>query len=225
MDTHDDSRFDNIRFVDGLIPAVVQDAGDKAVLMVAWMNRRALAMTLQTRETHFFSRSRGKIWHKGETSGYVQKVTAVTLDCDRDTLLVTVAPVAVACHTGRRSCFFHPLTESQEPAPPAPDLRPLDALCQTIAERKRHPSDDSYTSRLLAGGLDVILKKVAEESGEFLISAKNGEKAAILHEAADLLYHLLVALAHHDIPLSAVEAALAARAHQSGLQEKQTREQ
>ncbi len=216
---------DALRFVDGLIPAVVQDAVSKEILMVAWMNRTALEKTLETGQTHFWSRSRGRLWHKGETSGHFQTVCSIDADCDYDTLRVEVHQAGVACHTGERSCFFHSLhvrgEVSQPPAPPA--LRPLDALEKTIAARKAASSSDSYTSRLMKEGIDAILKKVAEEAGELIISAKNNDPQAIVHEAADLIYHLMVALAHHNLTLADVEGELQARTGQSGLSEKQAR--
>lgn len=216
---------DTLRFVDGLIPVVVQDTVSKEILMVAWMNRTALEKTLETGQTHFWSRSRGRLWHKGETSGHFQAVCAIDADCDYDTLRVEVHQTGVACHTGERSCFFHSLQvrEGTSQPSPLPALRPLDALGKTIAARKAAPSSDSYTSRLMEGGIDAILKKVAEEAGEVIVSSKNNDPKAIVHEAADLVYHLLVTLAYHNLTLADVEAELHARTRQSGLAEKQAR--
>ena len=201
-----------LRFVDGLIPAVIQDDEKKQVLMVAYMNEEALRKTVATGETHFFSRSRGKLWHKGETSGHIQKVKTITADCDQDTLLVQVDQVDAACHTGERSCFFQRVGHGV-----------FQDLYETISERKKTPSAQSYTSALFQGGIDAILKKIGEESGEFIISAKNKDKKAIIHETADLLYHLLVALCYHNITLDQIEEELAKRTRQSGLMEKQSR--
>lgn len=208
-----------------LIPAVIQDYKNKEVLMLAYMNEEALSKTLKTGETHFYSRSRKKLWRKGETSGHIQKVKRVSLDCDRDTVLVEVDQVGVACHTGERSCFFQALEVETASAPPAlvQPMGEIDALYATILTRKGSPSLTSYTSTLFRDGLDRILKKVAEEAGEFIISAKNGQKEAIAHEAADLLYHLLVALAQQEVTLRDVEAVLRARSSQSGLAEKRAR--
>ncbi len=208
-----------------LIPAVIQDYKNKEVLMLAYMNEEALSKTLKTGETHFYSRSRKKLWRKGETSGHIQKVKRVSLDCDRDTVLVEVDQVGVACHTGERSCFFQALEVETASAPPAlvQPMGEIDTLYATILTRKGSPSLTSYTSTLFRDGLDRILKKVAEEAGEFIISAKNGQKEAIAHEAADLLYHLLVALAQQEVTLRDVEAVLRARSSQSGLAEKRAR--
>jgi phosphoribosyl-ATP pyrophosphohydrolase/phosphoribosyl-AMP cyclohydrolase len=198
----------SLQFVNGLIPAIIQDHKNKEVLMVAYMNQEALQKTVDTGQTHFYSRSRKQLWHKGETSGHFQNVKAVIADCDRDTLLVQVEQVLAACHTGERSCFFQPVFQS---------------LYETILQRKKHPAPDSYTSTLFKGGIDMILKKVGEEAGEFIISAKNKNKKAIIHETADLLYHLLVTLCYHQITPNDIEEELERRTQQSGLMEKQSR--
>ena len=219
-------KMDQLKFSRGLIPAVIVDHRKKDVLMVAYMNPAALQKTLKTGETHFWSRSRKKLWRKGETSGHVQRVKAIYTDCDRDTLLVEVEQVGVACHTGSRSCFFEKLSPNgakRIPSASKPNLPVLEALYQTISERKRHPSPNSYTSLLFEGGIDRILKKVGEEAGEFIISAKNRDKKAVVHETADLFYHLLVALSHHGISVKAVEEELQRRTAQSGLAEKKAR--
>jgi len=220
--------FEKIKFSNGLIPAVIQDARTQEVLMVAYMNRESLEKSLESGETHFWSRSRKKLWRKGESSGHIQKIKAIFADCDEDTLLVLVEQTGVACHTGRPSCFFQELAPADptgEDEPPGRSEKVFDALYRTILERKGRPSDASYTSSLFQGGIDRILKKVGEEAGEFIISAKNGGKEEIVHETADLFYHLLVALGHYDIPLAAVEAELQRRASQSGLAEKASRGQ
>ncbi len=199
-----------LRFVNGLIPAVVQDNTTKDVLMVAYMNKEALRKTVATQETHFYSRSRKALWHKGETSGHTQYVNALYADCDFDTLLVKVDQTGVACHTGSRSCFFTemPVTKT---------------LYQTLVARKAASPETSYTAALFNGGIDLILKKLMEEAGELMISAKNKNKKAIIHETADFLYHLLVALCYHGITLEQVEEELGKRSHQSGIAEKQSR--
>jgi len=197
-----------LRFVNGLIPAVIQDHKNKEVLMVAYMNEEALRKTVETGTTYFFSRSRGRLWQKGETSGHIQHVKTIMTDCDQDTLLLQVEQIDAACHTGKRSCFFQPVFYS---------------LYETIAERKRNPSATSYTSTLFKGGIDSILKKVAEEAGELIISAKNKKKKEIIHETADLLYHTLVTLCYHHITLEQIEKELAERMGQSGLMEKKLR--
>ena len=178
--------------------------------MLAYMNYDALCKTIKTGETHFYSRSRKKLWRKGETSGHIQKVKAIYADCDSDTLLIKVDQVGVACHTGERSCFFNEMPKAK-------------TLYETIEQRKKSPSPASYTSSLFKGGLDLILKKVGEEAGEFMISAKNKNKRAIVHETADLLYHLLVALCYHNIKLEQIENELIKRSGQSGIAEKKSR--
>ncbi|MBI3598812.1 MAG: bifunctional phosphoribosyl-AMP cyclohydrolase/phosphoribosyl-ATP diphosphatase HisIE [Nitrospirae bacterium] len=188
----------------------MQDHKKKDVLMVAYMNKESLQKTLETGETYFYSRSRKRLWHKGETSGHIQKVKAVHADCDGDTLLVEVEQVAAACHTGNRSCFFTAMPVAK-------------TLYETVLERKKTPSSASYTSSLFKGGIDLILKKVGEEAGEFMISAKNKKKSAIIHETADLLYHLLVTLCYHNITLDQIESELTKRTGQSGIAEKQSR--
>lgn len=221
-------KMDPLKFSRGLIPAVIVDHRKKDVLMVAYMSPASLRKTLKTGETHFWSRSRKKLWRKGETSGHVQRVKAIYTDCDRDTLLIEVEQVGVACHTGSRSCFFEKLSPNgakQIPLVSKPNLPVFELLYQTISERKRHPSPNSYTSTLFEGGIDRILKKVGEEAGEFIISAKNRDKKAVVHETADLFYHLLVALNHHQIPLKVIEEELRRRSSQSGLAEKKSRTQ
>src|SRR3569832_261069 len=144
---------EKIKFSNGLIPAVVQDARTKEVLMVAYMNRESLEKSLESGETHFWSRSRKKLWRKGESSGHIQKIKAIFVDCDEDTLLVEVEQTGVACHTGRPSCFFQELTPAGAAALPAETEPPADskkgvfeALYRTILERKGRPSAESYTS-------------------------------------------------------------------------------
>ncbi len=217
-------------FKDGLIPAIVQDAENKDVLMMAYMNAESLALSLETGETHFWSRSRKKLWRKGETSGHIQKIKNILVDCDEDTLLIEVEQVEVACHTGAQSCFFRGLTPEGElinfpETEQAKKLNPsrLESLSQTIFQRKMAPPTKSYTSLLFQGGIDRILKKVAEESGEFIIGAKNGNREEIIHEATDLIYHLLVALGYYDIPFQAIEDELESRTGRSGLEEKASR--
>ncbi len=215
---------ESIQFSNGLIPAIIQDETGH-VLMLAYMNQESLTKTLKTGETHFYSRSRKTLWRKGETSGNIQKVKAIDLDCDSDTLLVTVDQVGVACHTGARSCFFKPLIPRGRKTPPAKaPTSVLHALYQTLLTKKKSPSNQSYTSALFEAGIDRILKKVGEEAGEFIISAKNKDKAAIRHEMADLLYHLLVALCARGISFQEVEEELTRRSLQSGLAEKKSRQ-
>ncbi len=205
----------------GLIPAVVQDGLSGRVLTVAYMNRRAVRETLRTGRTVFWSRSRRQLWRKGETSGNVQRVRAVAADCDRDALLVLVAPQGPACHTGRESCFFAPLkgrlprgrATSAAARGPAAILEELDAL---IRSRRRSAPRGSYTARLLAAGVDRILRKVGEETAELLVAGKNRSRKRLAEEAADLLYHLLVLLAARGVGLAAPARVLERRRKEAG---------
>ena len=200
----------------GLIPAVVQDWRDGTVLMVAFMNLEALQKTVETKLVHFWSRSRQTLWEKGETSGHRLQIKDLFVDCDGDALLVKVEPVGPTCHTGERACFFSRLA--------SPETRTseswggiLERLSQMIQERKRQPTSESYTSKLLEGGLDRILKKVIEEAGEVAIAGKGGKKDEIIYETADLLFHIFVALGYHSITLQDVYQELATRFGKSGL--------
>jgi phosphoribosyl-ATP pyrophosphohydrolase/phosphoribosyl-AMP cyclohydrolase len=184
----------------GLVPAIVQDYLDGTVLMMAWMNQESLQKTLETGETWFWSRSRQEFWHKGETSGHPQKVKAIRYDCDSDALLVTVEQIGdIACHTGERSCF-HQVNGSITP-PPADTLSQVFAV---ICDRRDHPVEGSYTCKLFEGGDNKILKKIGEEAAEVVMACKDDDQASIAGEAADLLYHTLVAIAHHNVDLKDV---------------------
>ncbi len=207
----------------GLIPAVVQDWRDGSVLMVAFMNKEALEKTLASKSVHFFSRSRNRLWEKGETSGHKLVLKDLFVDCDGDALLVKAEPVGPTCHTGERACFFTRLDSSgQAEAKKTSDAWGgiLERLYQTIQQRKQHPSSDSYTSTLLQSGLDKVLKKVVEEAGEVALAAKGGKKEEIIYETADLLFHMLVALGYHDIKPEEVYRELAGRFGKSGLRAK-----
>ena len=212
----------------GLIPALVQDARSGQALTLAWMNRESLARTLERGETWFFSRSRQELWHKGATSGNVQRVVSIAADCDRDALLVRVVPAGPACHTGAESCFHQPLAGAPSgpqsagapaagaPAAGAPAAgeslgAALDGLLETIARRQADLPEGSYTTYLFRAGLDKVLKKVGEETSEVLIAAKNTDDAALAGEVADLLYHLGVLLRARGLDPAQVAAALAAR--------------
>jgi phosphoribosyl-ATP pyrophosphohydrolase/phosphoribosyl-AMP cyclohydrolase len=212
----------------GLIPAILQDWRDGTVLMVAYMNREALEKTLETGIAHFWSRSRKELWEKGATSGHRQRVREVFVDCDQDTLLITVTPDGPACHTGERACFFTRLSDlvaSCEGGAKTAGAQGgvLDRLYETILERKRAPSPESYVASLLAAGQDKILKKVTEEAGEVVLASKGQKRDEIVHESADLLFHLLVALGYHEVPPAEVYQELARRFGQGGLKEKASR--
>lgn len=192
----------------GLIPAIVQDYLDGTVLMLAWMNSDSVQKTLDTGETWFWSRSRGELWHKGATSGHIQKVQSIRYDCDRDALLVGVEQIGdVACHTGERSCFYQD-TDGQSVEPPSDTLS---ELFKVICDRQSNPTDNSYTCQLFAAGDNKILKKLGEETVEVVMACKDDDAEAIASEAADLLYHTLVALAHHQVDIKDVYRKLQAR--------------
>lgn len=197
-----------IRYDDrGLVPAIIQDYLDGTVLMMAWMNAESLQKTLETQETWFWSRSRSELWHKGATSGHLQKVRSMRYDCDSDTLLIGVEQLGdIACHTGERSCF-HQVDGAIVP-PPA-DI--LSQVFEVIRDRRDHPVADSYTCKLLSGGDNKILKKIGEEAAEVVMACKDNDSAAIAGEVADLFYHALVALAHHQVDLKAVYQKLQER--------------
>lgn len=199
---------DQIRYDErGLVPAIVQDYLDGTVLMLAWMNRDSLQKTLDTGETWFWSRSRTQLWHKGETSGHVQKVRSLRYDCDSDALLIGVEQVGdIACHTGERSCF-HQI--EVEVVPPPADT--LSQLFRVICARRDNPVESSYTCKLLAAGDNKILKKLGEETVEVVMACKDDQAEAIAGEVADLFYHTLVALAHHQVDLKDVYRQLQER--------------
>jgi phosphoribosyl-ATP pyrophosphohydrolase/phosphoribosyl-AMP cyclohydrolase len=194
----------------GLIPAVIQEAETGEVLMVAWMDRDALAATLETGLTHFWSRSRQTPWRKGETSGHSQHVRGVYADCDGDTLLVQVHQEGVACHTGNRTCFF---TSLQGPGPAA---NMLDRIEQIVAARKTAAPVGSYVTQLLAGGEPATCRKIGEEAVEVVTAALGGEgDRRVVEEVADLWFHTLVLLGGRSIPLREVLEELARR-HAAG---------
>jgi phosphoribosyl-ATP pyrophosphohydrolase/phosphoribosyl-AMP cyclohydrolase len=213
--------------VDELLPVVVQDVLSSEVLMVAYMNREALELSLSTGFAHYFSRTKGRLWKKGESSGHVQKIVEATLDCDEDTLLLKVEQSGVACHTGRKSCFFNSLQGGEE-KPIEKDMSGvysvIDQLYHTILERKREGDiSTSYTAKLLEGGSNKILKKVFEEAGEFSLAVKDRDEAEIIYEATDLLYHVLVALASVDVDPDKIRREIKRRFGLGGLEEKASR--
>ncbi len=182
-------RFDEL----GLVPCVVQDARSGEVLTLAYMNAEALELTRETGETHFFSRSREELWHKGETSGNVQRVAALRYDCDADAVLALVEPAGPACHTGERTCFFR---GDMEPV----EHEVLPALERTIADRRERRPGDSYTAALLADP-DRVSEKVREEADEVARAATGESDERVAQEAADVLYHLAVLLASRGLSL------------------------
>jgi phosphoribosyl-ATP pyrophosphohydrolase/phosphoribosyl-AMP cyclohydrolase len=205
---------------DGLVPAVVQDATDGRVLMVAWMDAEALDATVRTGEVHFHSRSRRRLWKKGETSGNILRLRSIVADCDADALLVTVDPVGPTCHRGTQSCF----DENDAPGErTSQGFLWLEELWATIASRAAERPEGSYTARLLDGGVDAVARKVAEEATEVVLAAKDDAAAegtasdrtatgsALTGEVADVLYHALVLLAERGRRPSDVIGVLRAR--------------
>lgn len=181
---------------DGLIPVVTQDANTLEVLMLAYMNQEAYDLTVATKQATYYSRSRKAIWRKGETSGHTQAVVSLSYDCDQDALLLKVIQQGPACHTGHKSCFYQPIIES-------PKRLSFQGLYDIILDRQRNPKEGSYTQYLFTKGLDKILKKVAEETGEVIIASKNNH-AELIYETSDLFYHVFVLLANQGISLQAI---------------------
>ncbi|MGI6331543.1 MAG: bifunctional phosphoribosyl-AMP cyclohydrolase/phosphoribosyl-ATP diphosphatase HisIE [Zhaonellaceae bacterium] len=204
----------------GLIPAIIQDVDTGQVLMLAYMNQESLQKSLETGETWFFSRSRQELWHKGATSGHIQKIDKIYYDCDQDTLLILVEQIGgIACHEGVESCFHYELvkegegkTSSGVPSFDQTDLGSiLTDLYSLIDERQQERPEGSYTTYLFDKGLDKILKKVGEEAAEVIIAAKNRSADELTYEASDLLYHLLVLLVEQKVSLSEIAGELAGR--------------
>jgi len=194
-----DLRFDER----GLVPCVIQDWRSGEVLTLAYMNEEALRLSRQTGELHLYSRSRAELWHKGATSGHTQAVKALRFDCDNDAVLALVEPAGPACHTGERTCFF------------AGDMRPLPyealpGLERTLAERAAHPTEGSYTARLL-GDPPFIGEKVQEEAEEVARAAREESDERVANEAADVLYHLTVLLKSRGLSLADAEEVLLGR--------------
>lgn len=207
---------------DGLVAAVVQDEADGRVLMVAWQDAEALSATLLTGLAHFHSRSRGRLWQKGEESGNVLAVTGIAYDCDADAILITARPIGPTCHTGTRSCFdAGAVAGTPAPGADAQGLAWLERLWAVIEDRARTRPEGSYTARLLAKGVDGPTRKVTEEAVEVLMAAKDDavaeatgasrDQGPLAGEIADLLYHTLVVCAERGLPPSAVIEVLRAR--------------
>ena len=182
---------------EGLLPVIVQDADDGTVLMLAWVNADALAVTKRTGEAHFWSRSRERLWRKGEESGNVMRMVGIAADCDGDAILYRVRPAGPACHTGTRTCFGEMA---------APGV--LSELAALVSSRRGADPESSYTAKLLSGGPRRSAEKVVEEAGEAAAAALVGTDDELANEAADLLYHLVVLLASREVPLEQALAVL-----------------
>ena len=198
---------------DGMVPVIVQDCRTDAVLMQAYMNQEAYETTLRTGKMTYFSRSRGKLWVKGETSGHFQHVKSLCADCDLDTILAKVVQIGPACHTGSYSCFFNeilsaPDGEGQLPHNPA---RVFEEVYGVIQDRKEHPKEGSYTNYLFDKGIDKILKKLGEEATEIVIAAKNPNPNEIKYEICDFLYHMMVLMAEKNVTWEEIMEELAKR--------------
>jgi len=211
-----------------LLPVVVQDVNSNEVLMMAYMNKEALSLSLSTKTAHYFSRSKQRIWKKGESSGHTQEIVSFYIDCDNDTLLIKVVQNGVACHTGRRSCFFTELESGEIQSEVEVSSEALygviDTLYHTIQERKNGDPDSSWTAKLFSKGDNTILKKVVEEAGEFSFAYKDDDEHEMIYEAADLTYHMLVALAAKNISPDRVKQELLRRFNMSGIAEKNSRD-
>ncbi len=212
-----------------LLPVIVQDVTSNEVLMMAYMNREALELSLSTKVAHYFSRSKQRIWKKGESSGHTQTIHSFNIDCDNDTLLIKVTQEGVACHTGRKSCFFTELESGDANSEVKVDTTAtygvIDTLYHTIQERKSADPKTSWTAKLIHKGENTILKKVVEEAGEFSFAYKDNDEGEMIYEAADLTYHMLVALAVKNISPDRIKQELASRFDMSGIAEKSSREE
>jgi phosphoribosyl-ATP pyrophosphohydrolase/phosphoribosyl-AMP cyclohydrolase len=213
--------------MDGLIPVITQDATTNEVLMLAYMNKEALELTITTNYAHYYSRSKQRLWKKGESSNHLQEIVEILVDCDDDTILLKVNQEGVACHTGRKSCFFTNLNTNETISDVQIDTSSaygvIDTLYHTILEKKNDDPSKSYTAKLLQGKQNSMLKKIVEEAGEFTFAIKDNDTEEIIYEAADITYHVLVALASKNISPDRVKQELARRFGISGIEEKNSR--
>jgi len=183
----------------GVVPVIVQDSSTNRVLMQAYMDEKALLLTLGSGKTHFLSRTKGRIWMKGEESGHYSLVQNAFLDCDNDAILFKVQQVGPVCHTGEETCFFKPIKAEDRQAV---DAKMLERLFEVIKERIRNPTEMSYVSRLTSKGDDAVLQKIGEEATEIILAAKENNVKEITHEATDEIFHILVMLAQKGVPLN-----------------------
>ena len=215
--------------MNNLIPTITQDSQTNEVLMLGYMNKEALELSLKTGFAHYFSRSKQRIWKKGESSNHTQEINDIFLDCDNDTILLKVKQNGVACHTGRKTCFFTKLDSNEIVEDIKVDTTlaygVIDTLYHTIQERKNEDTTKSYTSKLLNGNQNSMLKKIVEESGEFTFAIKDDNTEEIIYEAADITYHVLVALASKNISPDRIKQELARRFGISGIEEKNSRKE
>ena len=213
--------------MDGLIPVITQDATSNEVLMLAYMNEEALKLTLETKQAHYFSRSKQRLWKKGESSGHTQEVVSTMVDCDNDTILLKVNQNGVACHTGRKSCFFTDLENDEIKLDVEVNTTNaygvIDTLYHVIESRKNDDPSKSYTAKLLQGKENSMLKKIVEEAGEFTFAVKDNDIEEVIYEGADLMYHCLVALASKNVSPDRIKQELTRRFGLSGIEEKNSR--
>ncbi len=213
--------------IDGLLPVIAQDNTTNEVLMLAFMNKESLQLTLDTGYAHYFSRSRQRLWKKGESSGHTQEIKSIMMDCDNDTLVIKINQIGVACHTGRKSCFFTNVQTGKVTSNVEIDTSSaygvIDTLYHTIQKRKHNDSEKSYTAKLLQGNENSMLKKIIEEAGEFTFAIKDKNEDEIVYEGADLMYHCLVALASQNISPDRIKQELSKRFKISGIEEKSSR--
>ena len=210
-----------------LLPAIAQDADSGDVLMLAYMNKEAYELTISTGFAHYFSRSKQRIWKKGEESGHTQELVDLLIDCDADTILLKVNQKGVACHTGRKSCFFTSVKQNIEVLDKEVDMESrysiVDILYHTILERKNDNATKSWTKKLL-NNKELLLSKIEEEANELCVAINEESDEQVIYEAADLLYHSLVGLGLRDISPDRVKQELKRRFGQSGIEEKESRD-
>ena len=185
----------------GLVPVVVQDASNDKVLMQAFMNEESLRLTLASGKMHYWSRSRGRIWLKGEESGHHSLLQNAILDCDNDAVLFKVQQIGAVCHTGRETCFHKPVVAEEERAV---DAKIIERIFEVIMDRIKNPTEESYVSRLTGKGEDAVLQKIGEETVELLLATKDNRPEEIVHEAADILFHVLVLFAQKGFELRGI---------------------
>jgi len=195
----------------GLVPVVVQDASNNKVLMQAFMNEEALRLTLASGRMYFWSRSRGRIWLKGEESGHYSLIQNAILDCDNDAILFKVQQIGPACHTGQETCFHKPIFAEEEHEV---DAKIVERIFEVIVDRIKNPTKESYVSSLTAKGEDAVLQKIGEEAVELIIATKGNRPEEIIHEATDILFHILVLFAQKGFKLQGIFEELERR-HQA----------
>jgi len=209
-----------------LIPAIAQDYQNNEVLMLAYMNEEAYHLTLESGYAHYFSRSKQRIWKKGESSNHTQEIKDMLVDCDGDTIILKIKQNGVACHTGRRSCFFTSVTQDKVVLAKEIDTDAIygvvDTLYHTILSRKNDNSPKSWTKKLL-NNKELLLSKIKEEADELAVAIDREDDKQVIYEASDLLYHSLVGLAYRDISPDRIKQELARRFNQSGIVEKESR--